>query len=164
MQMNGCAELAAEAAGRLPGEIGANRRDLPLQGIHDVALRIELQGRIELHMQHFESWHFHFHGAVGADLGHVLQLLGPHPDLAGDGGGAVPPLQWLGGLRLQGFIDRGEGSLHCTRWRWAAMTPRVHTGQLELCLFGASFGFYIVELREKCRGGRKERRKKLMKD
>lgn len=53
MQTSRCAELAAEAMGRLPGEIRANRRDLPLQGVHDVALRIELQGRIELHVQHF---------------------------------------------------------------------------------------------------------------
>lgn len=120
MRMNGCTEPVTEAVGRLPGEIGANGRDLSLQGIHDVALRIELQGRIELHVQHFESWHLHFHGALGADLGCVLQLLRPHSDLAGDGGGAVPPLRQLGGLRLQGVIDGGDGSLHRACRRWAA--------------------------------------------
>lgn len=109
MQTSRCAELAAEAMGRLPGEIRANRRDLPLQGVHDVALRIELQGRIELHVQHFESRHLHFHRAVGAELGHVLQLLRPHWDLAGAGGGAVPAPQ-LGAL--QRVIHRGLGSLH----------------------------------------------------
>lgn len=126
VQMNRCAELAAEAMGRLPGEIRANRRDLPLQGVHDVALRIELQGRIELHVQHFESRHLHFHRAVGADLGRVLQLLRPHSDLAGAGGGAVPAPQ-LGAL--QRVVHGGHGSLHRTRWQWAAASPRVHTGR-----------------------------------
>lgn len=134
--MNRCTEPAAEAAGRLPGEIGAKRRDLPLQGIHDVALRIELQGRIELHMQHFESRHLHFHGAFGADLGRLLQLLRPHSDRAGDRGGAVPARWRLRGLRLQRVIDRGEGSLHGTRRRWAATGPHVPTGSLScVCLW-----------------------------
>lgn len=143
MRMNGCAELAAEAVRRLPEAVGANGRDLPLQGIHDVALRIELQGRIELHMQHFESWHLHFHGAVGADLGCALQLLGPHSDLAGDGGGAVPPLRQLGGLRLQRVIDGGEGSLHRAHRRWAAMGPRVHTGSLSFDCLGIHLDFTL---------------------
>lgn len=133
MQMNGC---ATEAAGRLPGEIGANRSDLSLQGIHDVALRIELQGRIELHVQHFESWHLHFHGAVGADLGRMLQLLGPHSNLAGDRGGAVPPLRQFGGLCLQGVIDGGERSLHRTCWRWVAVGPDVHTSSWSCVCLG----------------------------
>lgn len=160
MQMNGC---ATEAAGRLPGEIGANRSDLPLQGIHDVALRIELQGRIELHVQHFESWHLHFHGAVGADLGHVLQLLGPHSNGAGDRGGAVPPPRQFGGLCLQRVIDGGERSLHRTCWRWAAVGPDVHTGSWSCVCLGVCWVLHL-ELRQKCRGGRKERRKKLMTD
>lgn len=143
MQMNGCAEPAAEAVGRLPGEIGANRRDLPLQGIHDVALRIELQGRIELHVQHFESRHLHFHGAVGADLGRTLQLLGPNSDLAGDGGGAVPPLRRLGGLRLQRVIDGGEGSLHHACRQSAAMGPRIHMGSLSCVCLGVHLGFTL---------------------
>lgn len=142
-RMNGCAEPAAEAVGRLPGEIRANGRDLPLQGIHDVALRIELQGRIELHVQHFESRHLHFHGAVGADLGRMLQLLGPHSNLAGDGGGAVPPLQWLGALRLQRVIDGGEGSLHRPRWQWAATGPGGHTGSLSCGWLGVHLGFTL---------------------
>lgn len=127
MWMSRCTELAAEAVGRLPGEIRANRRDLPLQGVHDVALRIELQGRIELHVQHFESRHLHFHRAVGADLGRVLQLLGPHSDLAGARGGAVPAPR-LGAL--QRVIHGGDGSLHCTPRPWAAAGPRGHTGSV----------------------------------
>lgn len=123
--MSRCTELAAEAVGRLPGEIRANRRDLPLQGVHDVALRIELQGRIELHVQHFESRHLHFHRAVGADLGCVLQLLRPHSDLAGAGGGAVPAPQ-LGAL--QRVVHGGDGSLHRAHRRRAAASPRIHTG------------------------------------
>ncbi|KAI1236397.1 hypothetical protein IHE44_0001689 [Lamprotornis superbus] len=94
-------------------------------GVHDVALRIELQGRIELHVQHFESRHLHFHRAVGADLGCMLQLLGPHSDLAGAGGGAVPTPQ-LGAL--QRVIHRGHGRLHRTHRQWAAASPRIHTG------------------------------------
>lgn len=89
-QMSGCSVLAMEVAGRLPGEIRADGRDLPLQGIHDVALRIELQGRIELHMQHLQSWHLHLHRAFRAGLGRVLQLLRPHTNLAGQGTRAVP--------------------------------------------------------------------------
>lgn len=139
MQMNRCAELAAEAVGRLPGEIRANRRDLPLQGVHDVALRIELQGRIELHVQHFESRHLHFHRAVGADLGCTLQLLGPHSDLAGAGGGAVPTPQ-LGAL--QRVIHRGHGSLHRTHLRWAAASPHPH-GQWHVGLFNVCLGFTL---------------------
>lgn len=124
MRMSGCAALAAEAAGRLPGEIGADGGDLPLQGIQDVALRIELQGRIELHVQHLQSWHLHLHGAFGADLGRVLQLLRPHADLAG---GAVPTLLLHAG-RLQGVIDGGEGSLLRARRRWAAAGTGAHVG------------------------------------
>lgn len=107
--------------GRLPGEIRANRRDLPLQGVHDVALRIELQGRIELHVQHFESRHLHFHGAVGADLGRVFQPLGPHSHLAGAGGGAVAAPNRV--------IHGGHGRLHRSRRGWAAAGPRVRTGR-----------------------------------
>lgn len=124
MQTSTCAELAAEAVGRLPGEIRANRRDLPLQGVHDVALQIEPQGRIELHVQHFESRHLHFHRAVGADLGHVLQLPRPHWELAGAGGGAVPAPQ---PGALQRVIHGGHGSPHRAR-RWAAASPCSHTG------------------------------------
>lgn len=140
MQMKGCSEPTAKAVGRLPGEIRANRRDLPLQGIHDVALRIELQGRTELHMQHFESRHLHFHGALGADLSRALQLLGPHSDLAGDGGHAVPPFR---GLRLQRIIDGGDGSLHRAHWRWAAMGPRIHVGSLSCVCLGVHLGFTL---------------------
>lgn len=138
--MSRCAELAAEAVGRLPGEIRANRRDLPLQGVHDVALRIELQGRIELHVQHFESRHLHFHRAVGADLGRVLQLLGPHSDLAGAGGGAVPAPR-LGAL--QRVIHGADGSLHCTPRPWAAAGPRSHNGQCEAGLFKVCLAFTL---------------------
>lgn len=143
MRMKGCAEPAADAAGRLPGEIGANGRDLPLEGVHDVALRIELQGGIELHVQHFESRHLHFHGAVGADLGRTLQLLGPHSNLAGDGGGAVPALQRLGGLRLQRVIDGGEGSPHRAGRRWAPLGPRVGVGSLSCGCLGVHWGFAL---------------------
>lgn len=159
MQTSRCAELAAEAMGRLPGEIRANRRDLPLQGVHDVALRIELQGRIELHMQHFESRHLHFHRAVGAELGHVLQLLRPHWDLAGAGGGAVPAPQ-LGAL--QRVIHGGHGSLHRTHRRWAA-SPGSHMGSGTWACVRFVW-VYIAKSRGKRRGGRKERRKELMKD
>lgn len=127
MWTSGCAALAAEAAGRLPGEIRADGGDLPLQGIQDVALRIELQGRIELHVQHLQSRHLHLHGAFGADLGRTLQLLWPHADLAGDAGGAVPALRLHAG-RLQRVIDGGEGSLLCARRRWAAAGMGAHMG------------------------------------
>lgn len=156
MQTSICAELAAEAVGRLPGEIRANRRDLPLQRVHDVALRIELQGRIELHVQHFESRHLHFHRAVGADLGHVLQLLKPHSDLAGAGGGAVPAPQ-LGAL--QRVIHGGDGSLHRTQRRWAAASPRVHTGSGRWACLGFVWGLHCqieAKMQKKREGKKKE--------
>lgn len=92
-------------------------------------------------MQHFESRHLHFHGAVGADLGCTLQLLRPHSNLAGDRGGAVPPLWQLGGLHLQRVIDGGKGSLHRAHRRWAATGPHVHTGSLSCGCLGVDLGF-----------------------
>lgn len=152
MQTSICAELAAEAMGRLPGEIRANRRDLPLQGVHDVALRIELQGRIELHVQHFKSRHLHFHRAVGAGLGRVLQLLRPHSDLAGAGGGAVPAPQ-LGAL--QRVIHGATGA--CTAPTGDGRLPaHVSTWAVGGGLVKGLFGVYIAKLRGKCRGGRKK--------
>lgn len=162
-QMSGCSVLAMEVAGRLPGEIRADGGDLPLQGIHDVALRIELQGRIELHVQHLQSWHLHLHRALRAGLGRVLQFLWPHTDLAGQGTRAVPaPCLHTG--RLQRVIDWGKGSLLCAHRREAAVGTHAHVGWAAQVVFvWNAFGFYVVELKERCRGGRKERIKKLTK-
>lgn len=65
--------LGAQA--KLPGKSGTNGRDLPLQRVQDVSLRIELQRRVKLYVPHLETRHVHFHGAVGADLSHFLELL-----------------------------------------------------------------------------------------
>lgn len=156
MQMSRCAELAAEAVGRLPGEIRANRRDLPLQGVHDVALRIELQGRIELHVQHFESRHLHFHRAVAADPGRVFQLPRPHSHLAGPGGGAVPAPRLRAPQRV---VHRGHGSLQRTPRPRAAAGPRVHTGRVRRACLGFVWGLHCQiegKMQKRKKGKKKE--------
>lgn len=151
MQTSICAELAAEAMGRLPGEIRANRRDLPLQGVHDVALRIELQGRIELHVQHLSPGTSTSTGLLGQAWA-VLQLLRPHSDLAGAGGGAVPAPQ-LGAL--QRVIHGATGA--CTAPTGDGRLPaHVSTWAVGGGLVKGLFGVYIAKLRGKCRGGRKK--------